>query len=398
MLYSREVFKQAKKWLFKDECIILTGARQTGKTSILIMLKNFLEQKKDQPCFYFNLENPDYLKLLNKHPYNIFELIPHSKVKQNIIIDEIQYLEDPTNFLKLLYDEKRDKIKIIASGSSSFYIDKKFKDSLVGRKVLLEVYPLNFTEFLVFNNEEDLIKQNGKKLSIYYKNKVKKLWDKYLIYGGYPKVVLETKNDTQTVVLQDILSSYIKKDVRDAGIKNVDKYFALLKILASQTGKLVNSQELANTLNMAHKTVEEYLYVMKKSYQVAFIRPFYKNARKELTKMPKVYFYDLGFRNLLLNDFNLIDKRSDKGVYLENIIFKEFLRQVENINLINFWRTQDKKEVDFIIDTKEAFEVKFVLSQIKEKKYEAFRNFYPDIKLNFLNYSEILKKFYGWEI
>jgi uncharacterized protein len=398
MLYSREIFEQAKKLLLKDECIILTGARQTGKTSILIMLKNFLEIKKNQPCFYFNLENQDYLKLLNKHPYNIFELIPNSKVKQTIIIDEIQYLDDPTNFLKLLYDEKRDQVKIIASGSSSFYIDKKFKDSLVGRKVLLEVYPLNFTEFLVFNDEDDLIKQKSKTLSVYYKNKLKKLWDKYLIYGGYPKVVLEGKNNAQIVILQDIVSSYIKKDIRDAGIKNTDKYFALLKILASQTGELVNSQELANTLNMAHKTVEEYLYVMKKSYQVAFIRPFYRNARKELSKMPKVYFYDLGFRNLLLNDFDFLDKRQDKGAYLENVIFKEFLRQFGNINLINFWRTQDKKEVDFVIDSKEAFEVKFVASQIKKKKYEAFKNFYPNIKLSFLEYSKVLEKFYKWKL
>ena len=100
----------------------------------------------------------EYLKLLNKHLFNIFELIPKSKTKQIIFIDEIQYLHNPTNFLKLLYDEKRNKIKIIASGSSSFYLDKKFKDSLVGRKFLFEVYSLNFDEFLIFNEEKELLK------------------------------------------------------------------------------------------------------------------------------------------------------------------------------------------------------------------------------------------------
>ncbi|MEA3463462.1 MAG: AAA family ATPase, partial [Patescibacteria group bacterium] len=171
MLYPRDVFLEAKKVLLKDEFIILIGARQTGKTSLLIMLKNFLE-KKGGFCHYFNLENPAYLELLNKHPYNIFELIPESKSKQNIFIDEIQYLDNPANFLKLLYDEKRNDVKIIASGSSAFYIDKKFKDSLVGRKFLFEVYSLNFDEFLIFNHQEELLKQKNKKLSVYYKEKI----------------------------------------------------------------------------------------------------------------------------------------------------------------------------------------------------------------------------------
>jgi len=396
MLYPRDVFLEAKQVLSKDEFIILTGARQTGKTSLLIMLKNFLEEK-GQVCHYFNLENPAYLELLNKHPYNIFELIPESKSKQNIFIDEIQYLDNPTNFLKLLYDEKRKQLKIIASGSSAFYIDKKFKDSLVGRKFLFEVYPLNFDEFLIFNHQQELLQQKNKKLSVYYKEKIVKLWNNYLIYGGYPKVVLAESDDAQKIILEDIGSSYIKKDIRDAGIKNTDKYFALLKILANQTGGLVNSHELANTLGMANKTIEEYLYIMKKSYQLAFIKPFYRNIRKELTKMPKIYFYDMGLRNLFLNDFNLINKRADKGAYLENIVFREFLRTTGDINKIKFWRTQNKKEVDFIINN-EAFEIKFNQSQTNKDKYKQFQSFYSDIKFIFLIYSEVLEKFYHWQL
>ena len=162
MLYNRNIISKIKKVIPRDEFIILTGARQTGKTSILIILKNYLEKKGEQ-CYYFNLENTEYLKLLNKHPFNIFELVPTSKAKQTIFIDEVQYLDNPTNFLKLLYDEKRDKIRIIASGSSSFYLDKKFKDSLVGRKFLFEVYPLSFDEFLIFNEEDELLKEIGQR-------------------------------------------------------------------------------------------------------------------------------------------------------------------------------------------------------------------------------------------
>lgn len=395
MLYSRKIFSKIQKVILRDECIILTGARQTGKTSLLILLKHFLEEQ-GKPCYYFNLENSDYLKALNKHPYQIFDLVPESKAKQYVCIDEIQYLDDPTNFLKLLFDEKRTNIKIIASGSSSFYIDKKFKDSLVGRKFLFEIHSLDFDEFLSFSGQAELLAQKGKKLSSYYKENLLRLWDAYIRYGGYPKVVLAEDNEMKRIFLEEIGSSYIKKDIADAGIKGAEKYFALMKILAAQTGQLVNAQELANTLNIARKTVEEYLYVMEKSYQIALIKPFYKNVRKELTKMPKVYFYDPGLRNYFLNNFDSMSKRQDKGSYLENIAFREFLGSVKNIDDIHFWRTQDKKEVDFIIGN-EAFEIKSNSLKADKRSYGAFQTIYPDISFGFLEEKEMLEKFYNWK-
>ena len=403
MLYPRNIISEIKKVLSRDEFIILTGARQVGKTSLLIILKNYLEKRGEQ-CHYFNLENSEYLKSFDEHPFNIFEFIPKSKAKQTVFVDEIQYLKNPSNFLKLLYDEKRSKIKVIASGSSSFYIDKKFKDSLVGRKFLFEIYSLSFDEFLLFNQEEELLKQikspfpsftkreiKNKKLSVYYRKKLLELWEKYLKYGGYPKVALTKDDGVKKILLEEIGSSYVKKDIVDAGIKNTDKYFSLLKILAQQTGQLINSQELANTLQMSHKTAEEYLYTIKKSYQVAFIKPFYSNVRKELTKMPKVYFYDLGLRNFFLNDYNPIEKRADKGAYLENIVFKKFLSQTKNSDEIKFWRTQDKNEVDFIIDQK-AFEVKFDKINFQEAKYKKFKEKYPEIKLEIIDYKSLISE------
>lgn len=396
ILFPRDILTEIKKVLFSEEFIILTGARQTGKTSVLIMLKNFLEEKGER-CLYLNLENPDYLTACNQHPFNLFEYIPLSKTRQFIFIDEIQYLDNPTNFLKLLYDEKKDTIKIIASGSSAFYIDKKFKDSLVGRKFLFELYPLNFNEFLVFNNQTELLEQKGKKLSIHYKGTLLEYWKKYLLYGGYPKVALQNEDDIKRIILEDIGTSYIKKDVLEAGIKNTDKYFSLLRILANQTGNLLNSKELANTLGMAYKTVEEYLYIMKKAYQIALITPFFKNLRKELTKMPKVYFYDLGLRNFFLNNYTEISKRFDKDAYLENVAFKEFLSQIKDVDKIKFWRTQDKKEVDFVIEDK-AYEIKFQLRDIKKKKYISFKKEYPTIEINFLIYQDLLERFYQWNL
>lgn len=396
MLYSREILEKIKKVIFREEFVILSGARQTGKTSTLVMLKEYLEQK-GKAGHYFNLENPDYLKLLNEHPFKIFELIPEKKVKQYIFIDEIQYLDDPSNFLKLLYDEKRKKVKIICSGSSSFYIDKKFKDSLAGRKFLFELFSLNFNEFLVFKKEDELLKQKGKKLTFYYQEKIKKLWQEYITYGGYPKVVLAENKELRMINLEEIGSSYIKKDIADAGIRNQEKYFALLKMLAEQAGSLVNSQELSGALGAAHKTIDEYLYVIKKSYQAAFPKPYFKNFRKELVKMPKVYFYDLGLRNYFMGNFDPIQKRADKGAAAENIFFRELLKIVGNADKIKFWRTQDGREVDFVLG-KEAWEVKFNSRNYKLKKYESFKIQYPNINFKIVSLEEMIEIFYGFRL
>ena len=396
MLYPRDILPKIKKVINREELIILMGARQVGKTSLLILLKDYLG-KQGKDSYYFNLENREYLDLLNEHPYNIFEFLPKSKTKQFVFIDEIQYLDDPTNFLKLLYDEKRNDLKIIASGSSSFYIDKKFKDSLVGRKFLFEIYSLNFDEYIRFNNQDNLLKLKNKKLTILQKKKILSLWDNYLLYGSYPKIALTADNYVKKILLEEIGTSYIKKDVEEAGIKNVDKYFALLKIIAGQSGQLLNSKELANTLNVAHKTIEEYLYVMKKSYQISVIKPFYENIRKELTKMPKVYLNDTGLRNFFLNNYDDIKKRDDKGSYLENLVFRELLLENGSLEKIKFWRTQDKKEIDFIVEGK-AFEIKFNKSKIEYKKYNKFTEAYPNIKFDFLTYEDILQKFYKYKI
>ncbi|OGB89776.1 hypothetical protein A2625_06190 [candidate division WOR-1 bacterium RIFCSPHIGHO2_01_FULL_53_15] len=354
-----------------------------------MLLKDHLE-KTGQTGHYLNLENAETLKALNEHPLNLFELIPAGKTKMNVFIDEIQYLDSPTNFLKLLYDENRERVKIIASGSSAFYIDEKFKDSLAGRKFLFELYPLNFHEFLVFKQASGLL---GQKLSVYSKKRKIKLWTEYIIYGGYPKIVLTEEEELKKILLEEIGSAYVKKDIVEAGIKNTDKYFALLKILAEQTGCLVNSQELANTLNLAHKTIEDYLHVMKKSYQIAFVRPFYKNLRKELTKMPKAYFYDLGLRNFFMNDYSKPERRPDKGAYLENVVFRELLGRTTDRDNIKYWRTQEKNEVDFVAGS-QAFEVKFDLKGLKRKKYSQFQKEYPAIELTFLAYDTLMEYFY----
>uniref|UniRef100_A0A7C4THL8 AAA family ATPase n=1 Tax=candidate division WOR-3 bacterium TaxID=2052148 RepID=A0A7C4THL8_UNCW3 len=144
----RDIIDDLRRFLNSDDILLLTGARQAGKTSILRFLQEELNEKKAR-TFFLNLEDPDYLRLINQSPKNLFKIFPISlKEKTFVFIDEVQYLKNPTNFLKYFYDEYQGKIKIIASGSSAFYLDKKFKDSLVGRKLIFPVRTLSFREFL----------------------------------------------------------------------------------------------------------------------------------------------------------------------------------------------------------------------------------------------------------
>lgn len=397
MYFPRDLEKKIRKNLDNDYILLILGARQTGKTTLLKQI--FQAQETKTNSFFINLENPEYKALLNKHPQNLYKIIgvsPTAKgAKYRVFIDEIQYLDNPSNFLKFIYDEYGQTTKLIVTGSSAFYLDRKFKDSLMGRKKIFHLYTLNFGEFLRFKEEKKLsqVFKKSKKMPGIYKNKFEQMWMEYVIYGGYPRIVLSSEIQEKRDLLEEITFDYIKKDIFEANIQDEEKYFHLLKILASQCGQLVNVNELANTLNLSQPTIENYLYVMQKSFHIALIKPFYSNLRKELSKMRKVYFYDLGIRNQFLGDFDSIELRKDKGAFLENIFFRETLFR-EKLEHIKYWRTLNKNEVDFVVDEKQAYEIKFRESEIRQSKYKAFRKAFPEIKLEFVTSEDFFEHIY----
>ena len=389
-MQRKEALQQLKDHLKKPQHSLIIGARQIGKTTLVKQLAQQL--KHDNEIHYFlTFEDPSILEAVNQHPENIFNFtqlpsaIPDGKTMY-LIIDEVQYAKEPSNFLKLLYDKYAPKVKIIATGSSAFYIDKSFKDSLAGRKRIFEFQSLSFDEFLHFKQEDELItdwqqmveRPNYQGVN---KNKINTLFDEYLIYGGYPAVVLAPTLREKKELLQELVSSYMKKDALEAGIKEELKFFELAKILADQIGNLVNHHELANTLKMASTTVESYIYLMQKTFIVQLLSPFYGNVRKELTKMPKVYFSDNGLRNALLNNFGNLNDRADKGALVENYVYNR-LRSLYSQNNLHFWRTADGNEVDFVVQQPEnkglAYEVKYNDVQFKPNKYKKFTQGYPD--------------------
>jgi len=260
MLYNRKIQEKIRKWLLKEEIILLTGARQVGKTSLLKLLKEDLQNSgiEEERIFYFNLENLDILNDFNKSPQNLLSYITAKDKKNYFLIDEVQYLDNPSNFLKYLYDEHRDKVKLIATGSSSLEIKAKLQDSLVGRKVVFMIEPLSFEEFLSFSHSDILSYYNKEKIPQEVQNMFIALLNEYLLFGGLPKVVLTKDAGEKQILLKNYVNDYVNKDIRSIGkITSVFQFNQLIKTLAGQIGSLLNIHELTNTLRSSRNEIEK---------------------------------------------------------------------------------------------------------------------------------------------
>lgn len=372
-MYNRTILPKILDHLESEKITILIWPRQVGKTTLMKICQKKRESEQ-KPVLYLTLERPWVKELLDGNPENILQLLPVTSEKILVCIDEIQYLKDPTNFLKLIYDEHRDRIKLFVTGSSAFYIDRHFKDSLAWRKEIFELFPLSFVEFLDWKDYKNIYFSINTQESIYA------LFDEYLRFGGYPELVLMNNEEKKIEYLNGLVSSYIKKDVVEAWVRHSEKYFQLLQLLSEQTGKLVNMSELANILWINSNTVQEYLYIMQKSFHIALLRPYAKNIRKEIIRMPKVYFYDAWLRNICLDIFDPIIKRQDKWECLEQYLW-QYLRQQYSDSKLQFWRDKQGHEVDFILNSKDAREIKRDKKYFKLWDYKSFTNSYPHIPL-----------------
>lgn len=376
-IYKRTVIEEINKYLLSDEIIVLHGARQVGKTSILYYIENQLKNN-GHITYFIDLEDSRFVKILDSGTDGFLRLLreegilPAARKKAFIFIDEIQYLENPSSFLKLTADHHKN-LKLIVSGSSSFAIKDKFKDSLVGRTVNFEIFNLSFKEFLLF---KQYAYDEGKVFTKKKIDELRALFKEYILYGGYPKIVLTPEIEKKEKYIQQIIDTYVKKDIRDlADIKDIDKFNKLLEALASQSGQQINITELSNTTRIAKQTIEKYLFIMENTYIVKLVRPFSRNIRSELFKLPKVYFYDTGLMQMLW--LKGLQKEIIGNVY-ETGIFAELVKKYTK-DAVFYWRTKDKKEIDFILKIKNQMlpiESKLNFEQFNPSAIEYFNKHY----------------------
>ena len=354
IIYKRKIVDKIIKYLKSREIVIIYGARQVGKTSVLRYL---IENHIKKNVFYFDLEMPNLLELCDQGAESVFKYLiqkgADEKNKIFLIIDEIQYMDDPTKLLKIMHDHY-PTIKLIVSGSSTFEIKKKFKESLAGRTINFELYPLSFEEFLVFKGKKyKLDKENTKAVN----EELVKLAEEQILFGGYPKIVLEKSEEKKLAYLGQIISTYVRKDIRDIGnIRNISAFNKLIELLASQSGQLLNVLEISNTLKINRETVLEYLDLLENTFIIKRVTPFHKNLRSEISKNPKIFFLDTGMMHLLwLKEFPKVIL----GNSFETFVFLELMKSGKKIN---FWRTTNKQEIDFIVKNKEIYAIEVKLN------------------------------------
>ena len=400
---KRHLYRDLIEHISKKQITLIVGARQVGKTTLLRQVQEFLNTEK-QPVFFLSLEDRQTLALLNENPKNLFQLIPVATADERtvVLIDEIQYLDNPSNFLKFHYDTADDRIKFVVTGSSHFYIDRKFEDSMAGRKRIFELPVLGLEEVLHFRGLDELVPYVGSgSIPLTYKDEIMRHFYDYLVYGGYPEVVLAASLSERKEILKELRNSYAKKDAQEAGLQYPELYLKLMKISADQIGDLFNINSLASELAADNKTLKNYLWIMQKSFHVHCVAPFHKRVASELRKMPKIFYADLGLRNSLLNNFAPIGEREDRGKLLENYVYLR-LKQSAGEEMVKYWRTQNRQEVDFVVQrddgTAAAHEVKWREDSFRPSKYAFFRQAYPEISLNCISTTNAFEFNFGSEL
>lgn len=331
-----------EKALFKDKTIILYGARQVGKTTLLLnLLKDFEDQGRYLNCEILSVEE----NLKDAEPEKIKAYLGNYKI---VVLDEVQNIPDAGKILKVITDSIKE-IQIIATGSSSFELANKTAEPMTGRIIQLKLFPLSLHEI---KEKSDWFDVNSK-------------LEKILRFGCYPEVFLADDVNAKKI-LNEIISGYLFKDVlKFEGIKKSSLLKNLVISLALQIGSEVTYNELATKLGVSSITVQKYIDILEQAFIIFKLNSFSRNIRKELTKSFKIYFYDVGVRNALINNFNTISLRNDVGALWENFCISERIKANEyyqrNPN-IYFWRTYTQQEIDYVeeIDGKiTGYEFKF---------------------------------------
>ncbi len=389
MYIKRNLEDKILKFLDDPEILAIVGPRQAGKTTLMHKIFTNLEKAK-----FVSFEDRDVLSMFDNNVNDFIKI--YVKNTRFLFIDEFQYSKhDGGQRLKYIYDNFKDKVKIVISGSSAIDLTVKAMRYLVGRIIVFELFPLDFYEYLWYQNQNYLALYKELKQEFYEKgispytqigeevhHKFLEYYYDYVIYGGYPRVVVESDEEKKKVLLKNIYNTYFLREVRDIlGLIDDYKLENLLKGLALQIGSMVEYSELSNLSGYSYHYVKKYLNFLDKTYITFLLSPFFSNKRVEVVKNPKVYFFDTGLRNIVVNDFRSINFRTDKGFLLENALASQLVKSSDKE--IKYWRDKKKNEIDFIVQLSDnryiAYEVKTKMKTEYLRSVKAFKERYPEI-------------------
>ena len=325
-MIERLLYKTIENKLFVGKIIILTGARQVGKTTLL---KQLLRQKEG--VLWLNGDELQVQNLFaNASADRLLSEFSNSKI---VILDEAQRIENIGLRLKLIADSDSE-VQVIATGSSAFELANKVNEPLTGRKWEYQMFPLSFGE---------MVEHHGKL-------KEMRMLPRRIIYGYYPEVVTNDGNEVE--ILKLLTDAYLYKDILSwESIKHPDKLQTLLRALAYQVGSQVSYNELSQMCSMDSKTVERYINLLEQCYIIFRLPSFSRNLRHELKSSRKIYFYDNGIRNALIADYRAPEVRQDIGALWENFVIAERMKSNEYYHRwVNryFWRTKQQQEIDYL--------------------------------------------------
>lgn len=373
MNYIRTISKAIRENLGKKPIIILYGARQVGKTTLV---KDIMKEFKN-PLYLQGDDPKDAQNIEGRSGKELSSLISNHDI---VIMDEAQRIKDVGNALKLIADNNPE-IKLIATGSSSFELANKLSEPLTGRNRKFFLYPLSIKELVSAS-------------SIF---EVKKELESYMIFGMYPQIVSAKGRTEKDLLAKELVNDYLYKDLfLFGGIRNSFAFGKLVKLLALRVGSEVSYPELSKEVGISKSTVLNYINLLEQSFIVFRLNPMYSNKTKEINKRHKIYFYDTGVRNAVLGATDPVELRTDKGALLENFFISEKIKSqvYENHDSkINFWRNRQLGEVDFV----ESFskEKKIFAYECKWKgdvsMPRAFVALYPGAKFICVNYENIIE-------